>query len=128
MRLSDLNRLRTAPCLSATEKNLIISELQAQMTLYRWFTAGIMACSADQAVQSLRQLEQHLAWPTHQLMTATEVSGPVYLKANQQTLSARLRIEHGLGEGILISGHGNDNTEPSATWGPLPLDLFEPTA
>ena len=124
MRLSDLNRLRTAPVLNSIDKALLIPELQQQMTLYSWFTAGIMALTADQAVQSLRQLEQHQAWDAHDLMSDSELDGPVYLKANQKTLTARLRIEHGLGEGILISGHGNDNTEPSATWGPLPLDFF----
>ena len=127
MRLTDLSRLRTAPVLNATEKALIVSELQQQMILCRWFTAGIMALTADQAVRSLRQLEQHQAWPAHDLISGPELDGPVYLKANQQTLTARLRIEHGLGEGILISGHGNDNTEPSTTWGPLPLDFFAST-
>ncbi len=86
-----------------------------------------MALTADRAVRSLRQLEQHQAWPTHELISDLGLDGPVYLKANQQTLTARLRIEHGLGEGILISGHGNDNTEPSTTWGPLPLDFFAST-
>ena len=124
MRLNDLSRLRTAPILDATEKALIIPELQQQMTLYRWFTAGIMALTADQAVQSLRQLEQHQAWAAHDLVSDPELDGPVYLKANQKTLTARLRIEHGLGQGILISGQGNDTSEPSATWGPLPLDFF----
>ena len=127
MRLTDLSRLRTAPVLNATEKALIVPELQQEMILYRWFTAGIMALTADQAVRSLRQLEQHQAWPKHELISDLELDGPVYLKANQQTLTARLRIEHGLGEGILISGHGNDNTEPSTTWGPLPLDFFAST-
>ena len=127
MRLTDLSRLRTAPVLNTTEKALIVPELLQQMTLYRWFTAGIMASTADQAVRSLRQLEQHQAWKAHELISDPELDGPVYLKANQQTLTARLRIEHGLGEGILISGHGNDITEPSATWGPLPLDFFAST-
>ena len=127
MRLTDMSRLRTAPVLSATEKALIVPELQQQMALYRWFTTGIMASTADQAVRSLRQLEQHQAWTAHELIFDPELDGPVYLKANQQTLTARLRIEHGLGEGILISGQGNDNTEPSATWGPLPLDFFAST-
>ena len=127
MRLTDLSRLRTAPVLNATEKALIVPELQQQMALYRWFTAGIMASTAEQAVRSLRQLEQHQSWAAHELISDPEQNGPVYLKANQQTMTARLRIEHGLGEGILISGHGNDNTEPSTTWGPLPLDFFAST-
>ena len=128
MRLTDLSRLRTAPVLNATEKALIVPELQQQMISYRWFTAGIMALTADQAVRSLRQLEQHQAWPAHELISGPELDGPVYLKANQHTLTARMRIEHGLGQGILISGHGDDNTQPSATWGPLPLDAFKSAA
>ena len=127
MKLTELSRLRTAPVLNATDKALIVPELQQQMALYRWFTAGIMALTADQAVRSLRQLEQHQDWTAHELISDPKLDGPVYLKANQQTLTARLRIEHGLGEGILISGHGNDNTEPSDTWGPLPLDFFAST-
>ena len=126
MKLSDLNRLRTAPALSSAEKKAIIPELQQEMSHYLWFTIGIMALSADQATRSLRRLEQHLAWSAHDLIADADLEGPVYLKANQQTCTARMRIEHGLGEGILISGHGVDNTQPSATWGPLPLDFFEP--
>ena len=124
MKLHDLNRLRTAPSLSSADKAAIFPELQQEMNHYLWFTIGIMALSADQAVESLRELEKHLAWSAHDLIADPDLQGPVYLKANQQTRTARLRIEHGLGEGILISGHGMDNSQPSATWGPLPLDFF----
>ena len=127
MKLHDLNRLRTAPALSSADKAAIIPELQQEMNHYLWFTIGIMALSADQAVESLRELEKHLAWSAHDLIADPDLQGPVYLKANQQTRTARLRIEHGLGEGILISGHGMDNSQPSATWGPLPLDFFGAT-
>ena len=127
MKLKDLNRLRTAPPLSAAEKATLIPELQQEMNHYLWFTTGIMAMSADQAIRSLRELERHLSWSAHDLIADPDLSGPVYLKANQQTCTARMRIEHGLGEGILISGHGVDNSQPSATWGPLPLEFFEPT-
>ena len=58
------------------------------------------------------------------VVASTEEEGPVFLKANQQGGLIRIRIEHGLGEGILISGHGNDENTPSTTWGPLPLDFF----
>jgi hypothetical protein len=54
----------------------------------------------------------------------TTDDGPVFLKANQKGGSVRIRIEHGLGEGILISGHGDDDSTPSTTWGPLPLNFF----
>jgi len=125
MRLSDLNRLRTAPVLSADEKSELVPELHQQMHQYLWFTVGIMALSADQAVSSLRKLEQYQAWSAHELITDPDLEGPVYLKANQQTMTARMRIEHGLGEGILISGHGRDTSQQSETWGPLPLDFFD---
>ncbi len=127
MNLSDLNRLRTAPVLSADEKDEILAELHLQMHQYLWFTVGIMALSADQAVSCLRKLEQHQAWSAHQLIADPDLHGPVYLKANQQTMTARMRIEHGLGEGILLSGHGRDNSQHSETWGPLPLDFFDAT-
>ena len=58
------------------------------------------------------------------LIETPEDTGPVFLKANQNGGSIRIRIEHGLGEGILISGHGDDAIQPSTTWGPLPLTLF----
>ena len=55
----------------------------------------------------------------------TDQNGPVFLKANQQMGTVRVRIEHGLGEGILITGHHNDEGQISSTWGPLPLNFFE---
>lgn len=125
MKLNDLIRLRTAPVLGSADQTAIIEELQLEMNPYQWFTVGIMAPSAEQAVSSLRNLEQFFGWSTHRLIAEPDLNGPVYLKANQQTLTARLRVEHGLGEGILISGQGIDNTQPSATWGPLPLDFVK---
>ena len=50
--------------------------------------------------------------------------GPVFLKANQKTGKINARIEHGLGEGILISTHTHDNSLNARTIGPLPLDFF----
>ena len=50
--------------------------------------------------------------------------GPVFLKANQKTGEIHARIEHGLGEGILISSHTHDNSLNARTIGPLPLDFF----
>jgi hypothetical protein len=48
----------------------------------------------------------------------------VFLKGNQRTGLFHLRREEGLGEGILISGHGAADPAAEDTWGPLPLDLF----
>ena len=87
-------------------------------------TVGVMAPSAAQALEALRSLERSQGWDAMELMSSCDEDGPVFLKANQQGGSIRIRIEHGLGEGILISGHGDDENTPSTTWGPLPLDFF----
>ena len=83
-----------------------------------------MAPSMEKAITALRSLEQSQQWEPLQLVDSPKEPGPVFLKANQKGGSIRIRIEHGLGEGILISGHGDDDTTPSPTWGPLPLDFF----
>ena len=122
--LRQLCRLRSAPMLSPDEQQVISEELSAQMRLMDWFTVGVMATSADRALKELRALERSLRWEPMDLVDSTQASGPVYLKANQKTGSIRIRIEHGLGEGILISGH-SDQDRPSETWGPLPLGFFD---
>ena len=73
---------------------------------------------------ALRALERSQDWETMNVVENTTDDGPVFLKANQKGGSVRIRIEHGLGEGILISGHGDDDSTPSTTWGPLPLNFF----
>ena len=122
--LSDLARLRGAPELLPQTRDQLRSELSQEMATARWFTIGVMAPSKDQALSALRSLEQSQEWEPMELVDSTEEAGPVFLKANQQGGTIRIRIEHGLGEGILISGHGDDETMPSTTWGPLPLDFF----
>ena len=122
--LTELCRLRSAPMLSFDERQSISEELSAQMRLMDWFTVGVMATSADRALKAMRSLERSLKWVPMNVVDSTEASGPVYLKANQKTASIRIRIEYGLGEGILISGH-SDQDRPSDTWGPLPLGFFD---
>ncbi len=123
--LNQLSRLRTAPELSIDERRTISEELSVQMHLMNWFTVGVMATSADRALKALRSLEDSLGWEPMDVVDSTEASGPVYLKANQKTGSIRIRIEKGLGEGILISGHGDDAGQQSTIWGPLPLNFFQ---
>ena len=93
-----------------------------------WFTIGVMAPSSGAALDTLRRLESQQGWTPMQVVQTTEEAGPVFLKANQNTGSIRIRIEHGLGEGILISGHRHETPDDQAgmvsTWGPLPLDFF----
>ena len=122
--LSDLARLRGAPELLPQTRDRLRQELQQAMAAAHWFTIGVMAPSTEQAITALRSLEQNQQWDPLELVDSPEEQGPVFLKANQKGGTIRIRIEHGLGEGILISGHGDDDTTPSTTWGPLPLDFF----
>ncbi|QNI94197.1 hypothetical protein SynA15127_01116 [Synechococcus sp. A15-127] len=122
--LSDLARLRGAPELSPASADRLRAELANALSQSSWFTVGVMAPSAEMALKTLRTLESSQGWDPLDLVETTEESGPAYLKANQKVGTIRIRIEHGLGEGVLISGHGDDETQPSTTWGPLPLDFF----
>ncbi len=88
-----------------------------------------MAPSSAAAVAALREIEAALAWPTLQPGDAGEgepsgVTGGVFLKGNQRTGLFHVRLEEGLGEGILITGQEGSDPAAEDTWGPLPLDLF----
>jgi hypothetical protein len=122
--LNDLSRLREAPTLDQSTADQLRQELQVALSQSSWFTIGVMAPSADQALSSLRSLEASQQWRSLEVVETTTDEGPVFLKANQRGSTVRIRIEHGLGSGILISGHGDDDAQPATTWGPLPLDFF----
>ena len=122
--LNDLSRLREAPTLDQSTADQLRQELQVALSQSSWFTIGVMAPSADQALSSLRSLETSQQWTALDVVETTPEEGPVFLKANQRGGTVRIRIEHGLGSGILISGHGDDDAQPATTWGPFPLDFF----
>ena len=122
--LNDLSRLREAPTLDQSTTDQLRKELQLALAQSSWFTIGVMAPSADQALSSLRSLEASQQWTSLEVVETTTEEGPVFLKGNQRGGTVRVRIEHGLGSGILISGHGDDDAQPTTTWGPLPLDFF----
>ena len=122
--LNDLSRLREAPTLEKSTTDQLRKELQLALAQSSWFTIGVMAPSADQALSSLRSLEASQRWTSLEVVETTTDEGPVFLKANQRGGTVRVRIEQGLGSGILISGHGDDDAQPATTWGPLPLDFF----
>ena len=122
--LNDLSRLREAPTLDQSTTDQLRKELQLALAQSSWFTIGVMAPSADQALSSLRSLEASQRWTSLEVVETTTDEGPVFLKANQRGGTVRVRIEHGLGSGILISCHGDDDAQPATTWGPLPLDFF----
>ncbi|MFY8147744.1 MAG: DUF1824 family protein [Prochlorococcaceae cyanobacterium] len=135
--LADLRGLRTAPSLSPAERESLRGELADRLAACEWFTVGVMAPSAAAAVAALRQAETVLGWspleanaghdPQGAPVNAapgSEEAGPVFLKGNQNTGTYSLRVESGLGEGLLISGHSPVDPEAEDTWGPLPLDFF----
>ena len=123
-RLSDLDKLRSAPKLNDDQSEEIKSELTLAMKQASWFTIGIMADSEEEALKALRCLEASFNWSPMQLVEHCQGQGPVFLKANQQSGDIRIRNELGLGEGILISGQHSDQDRAIQTWGPLPLNLF----
>lgn len=123
--LAGLRGLRTAPSLDGETGSLLRRELCARLGACEWFTIGIMAPSAASALTALRQLEAAQGWPNLQPGDPGEGEpGPVFLKGNQRTGLFHQRREEGLGEGILITGHGAADPDAEDTWGPLPLDLF----
>jgi hypothetical protein len=126
--LKALCGLRSAPLLSAAEQAALREELQTAMDPCDWFTIGVMAPSAAEAMMSLRAWEQALGWEALELDPSGEalasIEGPVFLKGNQNNGRFQVRREAGLGEGILITGHSAVSPEAEGTWGPLPLQLF----
>ena len=122
--LADISKLRSAPNLNPKQSEALLHELRQVMKEFEWFTLGIMAPSAKQAVSVLRNIEQTFSWSAMQLADTVEEEGPVFLKANQHTGDAHLRVEFGIGVGVLISGHQTEPVQPVNTWGPLPLEVF----
>ena len=122
--LADLNRLRTAPDLDAVQSQTLREELHQAMQAADWFTVGVMAPSQELALNSLRALETSQGWPPMELVQEAESDGPVFLKANQKEGTVRIRLETGLGEGVLVSGHSADPSRFTPTWGPFPLTFF----
>jgi uncharacterized membrane protein (DUF441 family) len=127
--LVELRGLRTAPDLDGDQRIQLMLELEQCLAGCDWFTIGIMAPSADGAMNALRATEARLQWSALEASAAPESTaplgaGPVFLKGNQSTGQFSLRQEDGLGVGILITGHAPANPDAEDTWGPLPLDFF----
>ncbi|WP_320664777.1 DUF1824 family protein [Prochlorococcus sp. MIT 1223] len=122
--LNQLSVLRTAPDLEKDQYKFLFNELLPYMNQADWFTVGIMASSASSAVNVLREIEKRFKWNQMKISSNTDITGPVYLKANQKTGEIYVRIEYGLGEGILISCQHDDINKDSNTLGPFPLNFF----
>ena len=122
--LKDLKILRTAPILDINQTRILREELERNMNMADWFTVGIMASSESKAIKTLRNIEVYFAWETMKLASRENRDGPVFLKANQKTGDVHIRIEYGLGEGILLGCQNNQFNQQADTFGPFPLDFF----
>ncbi len=122
--LKDLNSFRSAPDLDYEQSDLLRGELMISINNADWFTVGIMASSSTRAIFVLREMEDFFGWPTMHLRQKPNKEGPVFLKANQKTGDVYVRLEEGLGEGVLIGCQFNQNESNAETIGPFPLDFF----
>ena len=122
--LNDLRMNRTAPELDSKQEQILKKELFTYMESADWFTVGIMSPCYKLAINILKEMESQFNWPPMKVASHPNDEGPVFLKANQKTGDIRIRIEYGLGEGILLSGQTLNIEKNSCTWGPFPLNFF----
>ncbi len=122
--LSDFSKFRSAPEITKHQLESLLDELKLEMQKASWFTVGIMASSAQEALFMLRKIERKFDWEEMKVVLNPDENGPVFLKANQSSGEVHLRIEHGLGEGVIITCHHPSKDEPALTLGPMPMELF----
>ena len=122
--LFDLNNLRTAPELSKRQIKKLKDELEANIINADWITVGIMALSDFEAIAALKSISQKYSAIKFKDSESLNANGSVFLKGNQKTGNVYIRSEKGLGEGILLTCHYENNSEESNTFGPLPLEFF----
>tara|TARA_Y100001968_G_scaffold111131_1_gene100620 strand:- start:9 stop:404 length:396 start_codon:yes stop_codon:yes gene_type:complete len=123
--LKDLNHLRSAPILNQVQRKNLLNELYKYMNRSDWFTMGIMADSKESGIIILREIEKFFKWNPMKIVSQPANAGPIFLKANQKTGDVHIRIEFGLGEGILITCQHDEENKSSETLGPFPLDFFK---
>ena len=123
--LSDLRTIRSAPILNQNQQKKLLQELASYIAEADWFTIGIMAPSSFQAIIVLKDMERFFSWEPMTVATKPKENGPVFLKANQKTGAIHVRIEYGLGEGVLLGCQYSDQNKNAETLGPLPLDIFQ---
>ena len=123
--LKDLDLLRSAPLLNSEEQKYLMNQLIAEMKSADWFTLGIMAPSEEKSVSVIRKIEKFFNWESMFIAIKPNKEGPVFLKANQKTGDIHIRIERGLGEGILITCQNNVQEIQTRTFGPFPLTFFD---
>ena len=123
--LNDLKNFRSAPILNKEQSTTLSKQLSDYMDKADWFTIGIMAPSSRLAILILKEMENRFNWSALNIVEKPVKDGPVFLKANQKTGDVYVRIEYGLGEGILLSCQHNTEGKEANTLGPLPLDFFK---
>ena len=123
-KIEDLDKLRTAPKLSKKQSELLFNEAKDIIGKADWITIGVMSPSLDRGISAVRKIEEEFQYTEMQCISIPSINGPIFLKANQRSGEIHARVEYGLGEGILISCHSEDNSLASRMIGPFPLDFF----
>ncbi len=123
-RIEDLDKLRSAPKLNKKQTNVLFNQVENIIYKADWVTIGVMSPSLKKGIDAVRRIEEKFNYNKMKCVTMPSSNGPIFLKANQKTGEIHARIEYGLGEGILISCHNEDNSLTSRTIGPFPLDFF----
>ena len=123
-KLTDLDKLRSAPSLNKEQSELLRNQLEPIIGKTDWVTIGVMTPSLSKGINAVRRIEKTFRFNKMKCINLPTLNGPIFLKANQKTGEIHARIEYGLGEGILISCHSDDNSIDAITIGPFPLDFF----
>ena len=124
-KLEDLDKLRSAPKLNKKQSKTLFNQLSHLIHKSDWITIGIMSPSLKKGVNAVRKIEKKFEYDEMKCVTLPSSDGPIFLKANQKTGEIHARVEFGLGEGILITCQYYENSLPSKTIGPFPLDFFD---
>ena len=123
-RLEDLDKLRSAPKLNEIQSERLFNQAREILHNADWVTIGVMSPTLRQGIDAVRKIEAKFKYNEMKCVSLPNSNGPIFLKANQKTGEIHARIEYGLGEGILISCHNDDESLTAKTIGPFPLDFF----
>ena len=123
-KLEDLEKLRSAPRLNEKQLEILLNQVEAVIHQADWVTIGVMSPTIEKGIYAITSIEKRFNYNEMKCVSLPSSNGPIFLKANQKTAEIHARIEYGLGEGILISCHNDDNSIAARTVGPFPLDFF----
>ena len=124
-KLEDLDKLRSAPKLNKKQSKNLLNQISHLIHKSDWITIGVMSPSLKRGINAVRRIEEKFKYDEMKCITLPSSDGPIFLKANQKTGEIHARVEFGLGEGILITCQNYENSLPSKTIGPFPLDFFD---